>query len=178
MVKRWPAGKNTRQRVMTYHWLAVISIDGKAHSPCVLSIIICNIKRLYCYQSFSNFLIFFLFLVSFFVLKSCMECGYINKRSAVIEKSENCDDKGSNSLPPSHSPSTSPTHLWNTSTDYSLKTFHLESNNMWWSRLYALESSICRFQYGLRHLNSSVLLGKPLKLCMPQFPCLTSEDDK
>ena len=162
---------------MTCHWLAVISIDGKAHSPCVLSIIICNIKRLYCYQSFSNFLNFFLFLVSFFCIEILYGMWTYKQKIAVIEKSENCDDEGSNSLLPSHSPSTSPTHLWNTSTEYSLKTFHLESN-MWWSRLYTLESSICRFQYGLRHLNSSVLLGKPLKLCMPQFPCLTSEDDK
>lgn len=177
MVKKWPAGKNTRQRVMTCHWLAVISTDGKGHSPCVLSIFICNIKRLYCYQSFSNFLNFFL-LVSFFVLKSCMECGYINKRAAVIKKKKWGLWWWGVKPPPSHSPSTSPTYLLNTSTEYSLKTFHLESNSMWWSRVCALESSICRFQYGVHHLNSSVLLGKPLKLCMPQFPCLTSEDDK
>ena len=145
--KKWPAGKNTRQRVMTCHWLAVISTEGKAHSPCVLSIFICNIKRLYCYQGFSNFLI--LFVSEFFCIEVLYGIWIYKQKTCFDQKSEDCDEEGSNSLLPSPPPSTSPTHLWNTSTEYSVKTFHLESNSMWWSRVCALESSICGFQYGL-----------------------------
>lgn len=169
--KKWAAGKNTRQRVMTCRWLAVISTEGKAHSPCVLSIFICNIKRLYCYQSFSNFLIFF--VSEFFVLKSCMEYGYINKRPAVIKKVKIVMKRGQTpfhllTLPLHHQ------HIYETLPQSIVwKHFILRAIACdWWSRVCALESSICSFQYGLHHLN------RPLKLCMPQFPCLTSEDDK
>lgn len=114
--------------------------DCKAHSPCVLSIIICNIKRLYCYQSFSNFLIFFVFSEFFCIEILYGMWIYKQKINVVIEKSENCDDLWGQTpfhlltLPLHHQ------HIKKTLAQTVVWAFHLESNNMWWSRLYALES--------------------------------------